>query len=94
MIRFRLGTFAYQKFMHNKAPGVGKDHWKLGRRTEIPKPNKVIITFPNMNSKLQKNELPNIKTNTRCPRDISIIHAADEIDLNTRQCLENLCKGS
>ena len=47
----------------------------------------------NINSKLKKNELP-IKTTIRCPWDISIIYAADEIDLNTRQYLENLCKGS
>ena len=77
-------------FMYNEAPGVGKDYWKLGRITDIPKPNKVIIAFPNMNSKLKKTELPAMKTITRCPRDISIIHAADEIDMNTREYLENL----
>ena len=78
--------------MYNEAPGVGKDHWKLGRMTEIPKPNKDIITFPNMNSKLKKNKLPNIKTRIyyQMPKRhmISIIYAADEIDLNTRKYLE------
>ena len=76
-------------FMYNEAPGVGKDQWKLGRITDMPKPNKVIISFP---TALHKKGLPKLKTITRCPRDISIIHASDQIDLNTREYLENLLK--
>ena len=76
-------------FMYNEAPGVGKDHWKLGRVSEILKPNKVVISYP---GKSKKKELPKLKTLERCPRDIAIIHAAADIDLNTREYLESLFK--
>ena len=76
-------------FMYNEAPGVGKDCWKLGRITEIPKNNKVVISFP---AATTKKGLPKLKNITRCPRDISVIHAADDVDINTREYLERLLR--
>ena len=77
-------------FMHHEAPGLGKDHWKLGRVKEIPKSNTIVISFP---GKSKKKELPEMNTIERCPRDIVIIHSADDIDLNTREYLNSLFKG-
>ena len=78
-------------FMYNENPGVGKDTWKLGRIVEMPKQNRVVIAFPGPSKKL---ETPALKHLSRCPRDVAIIHAAGEIDLNSREYLENLIKNN
>ena len=77
-------------FTYNENFSMGKDTWKLGRITEIPKKNKVVITFP---SKFNKKDVPQMKTIVRCPRNISIIASADELDLNSRAYYDNLTKG-
>jgi hypothetical protein len=78
-------------FMYNENPGVGKDTWKLGRIVEMPKQNRVVIAFPGPSKKL---DTPALKHLSRCPRDVAIIHAAGEIDLNSREYLEKLIKNN
>ena len=66
---------------------MNKTVWKLGRVQSIPKKNKVIITYPGNSTGLK---LPKMKTISRCPRDISVISAAGEIDLNSKAYLEKI----
>ena len=74
-------------FIYSENSAMKKDIWKLGRITEIPKKNKVIIKFPgNPTNK----GLPTSKYLARCPRDISIISAAGDIELNSRKFYNEL----
>ena len=77
-------------FMYNENPGLGKNTWKLGRVQTIPKKNKVILAFP---GPTLANGVTMMKTLTRNPRDISIISAAGDIDMNSRKYLESICGG-
>ena len=69
-------------FTYTENSAMGQDVWKLGRIESIPSKNKVVISFP---ISAAKKELPKLKTIVRSPRNISIIAAADEIDLNSRE---------
>ena len=74
-------------FIYSENSAMKKDVWKLGRITEIPKKNKVIIKFPgNPTNK----GLPTSKYLARCPRDISIISAAGDVELNSRKFYNEL----
>ena len=66
---------------------MNKTVWKLGRGQSIPKKNKIVVTYPGNSTGLK---LPKMKTITRCPRDISVISAAGEIDLNSKAYLEQI----
>jgi hypothetical protein len=57
----------------------------------MPKQNRVVIAFPGPSKKL---DTPALKHLSRCPRDVAIIHAAGEIDLNSREYLEKLIKNN
>lgn len=72
-------------FIYSENAAMKKDIWKLGRITEIPKKNKVIITFPGNHT---TNGIPDMRTISRCPRDISIISAAGDVELNSRKFYE------
>ena len=74
-------------FTYTENAAMGKDVWKLGRVDAIPSPNKVVIKFP---GNTETNGTYNLKKITRCPRNISIISAAGEVDLNSRKFYEQL----
>ena len=69
-------------FTYTENAAMGRDVWKLGKIQSIPKKNQVIITFP---GNTQKKGLPKMKTIQRCPRNVSVISAAGEIGLNTKE---------
>ena len=74
-------------FTYTENAAIGKDVWKLGRVDSIPSPNKVVIKFP---GNTETNGTYNLKKITCCPRNISIISAAGEVDLNSRKFYEQL----
>ena len=76
-------------FTFNENPGF-KDTWKIGRVSAIPKKNQVVISYPGNNP---PKGLPNLKSITRNPRNISIISAAGDIDLNSRDYYEKIQRG-
>ena len=69
-------------FTYTENAAMGKDVWKLGRVESIPQKNKVVITFPG-NTEIKGQ--PKMKTIVRCPRNISIISAVGEINLNSEE---------
>ena len=69
------------------AMGKSRDVWKLGKIEKIVKKNKVEITYPGpMDSKGRSKK----KTLVRCPRNISVVFAVGEIELNSRKYFESL----
>ena len=74
-------------FIYSENVAMGKDLWKIGRIIEIPKKNKVVIEFPGTPT---AKGLPRLKTLSRCPRDISIISAAGDVDLNSRKFYDRI----
>jgi len=74
-------------FTYTENAAIGKDVWKLGRVDSIPSPSKVVIKFP---GNTETNGTYNLKKITHCPRNISIISAAGEVDLNSRKFYEQL----
>jgi hypothetical protein len=74
-------------FIYSENFAMGKDVWKIGKITEIPKKNKVVIAFPGAPT---SKGLPQLKTLSRCPRDISIISAAGDIELNSRKFYDEI----
>ena len=74
-------------FLFSETPGVKSDKWKLGVVKAIPKSNSIEIEYiinPNRNS------IPTKSTLRRCPRDICIIAAADELPLGSNQYFEQI----
>ena len=69
-------------FTFNENPGLNKDTWKIGKVKDKPKENSILISYP---GKLSTNGLYEMKVITRSPRNISIISATNEIDLNSRE---------
>jgi len=70
-------------FTYVENPAMKQGVWKLGRITEISaNKRKVTITFPG-------NSVPGkstkMRTIVRCPRDICIISAASDLNLNSRE---------
>jgi hypothetical protein len=74
-------------FTYTENAAMGGDVWKLGRIQSIPKKNQVIITFP---GNTHKKGLPKMKTIQRCPRNVSVISAAGEIGLNTKEYYQKI----
>ena len=74
-------------FTFDENPGIGKNTWKLGRIQSTPKKNQVIIAYP---GPTLTNGTTVMKNLSRNPRNISIISAADEIDMNTRKFFEKI----
>lgn len=76
-------------FIYNENPGMGKYVWKIGKVTDTSKENSVIISYPGPPTAKGK---PTTRSLSRCPRTISIISAAGDIDLNSRKFYEtNIC---
>ena len=74
-------------FLFSETPGLKSDQWKLGIVKAIPKSNSIEIEYiinPNRNS------IPTKSTLRRCPRDICIIAAADELPLGSNQYVEQI----
>jgi len=74
-------------FTFNENPGIGKNTWKLGRVQSTPKENQVIIAYP---GPTLTNGTTVMKNLSRNPRNISIISAAGEIDMNSRKFFEKI----
>ena len=72
-------------FIYNENPGMGKYVWKIGKVTDTSKENSVIISYPGPPTTKGK---PTTRSLSRCPRTISIISAAGDIDLNSRKFYE------
>ena len=68
---------------------MGKNVWKLGKIKSIPKRNQVVISFP---GNTYEKGIPKMKTLQRCPRNVSVISAAGEIGLNTKEYHEKIIK--
>ena len=69
-------------FIYLDNTAIGNNTWKIGRVIDIIKKNKILIEYP---------ATPTTKrTVTRCPRDISIISAAGDVDLNSRKFYEQI----
>ena len=73
-------------FIYNENPSMNADIWKLGRVVEVSV-RKVKISFP---VKSVPGKLPKMKFIERSPRDISIISAADDINLNSWEYFEKI----
>ena len=73
-------------FIYNENPSMNADIWKLGRVVEVSV-RKVKISFP---MKSVPGKLPKMKTIERSPRDISIISAADDVNLNSWEYFEKI----
>ena len=74
-------------FIYTENAAMGKDVWKLGRVESIPSKSKIVISFPGL---VGSKGLPKLKTITRSPRNISIISAAGEVELNSRKYFEQI----
>lgn len=74
-------------FIYNENAAMRSDFWKLGKVTNVDNPRKIEVTFAG-NSVPGK--LPKLKTIIRSPRQICVISAADDTDLNSREFFEKL----
>ena len=70
-------------FLANETPGTKANAWKLGLVKEIPKKNSLQIEYMCGNKK---------KHLTRCPRDVSIIVAAEELPITSLEYFNKLIK--
>ena len=73
-------------FVYNENPSMNADVWKLGKITEVF-PRQVKIAFP---LKAPPGKLPKLKSITRSPRDISIISAASDVNLNSWEYFDRI----
>ena len=69
-------------FLANETPGSKSDHWKLGLIKDIPKKNSLTIEYT-IGGKSRK-------TLNRCPRDVCVIAAADELSMNSTEYFRSL----
>ena len=69
-------------FTYSETPGTKQDNWKLGKVVKKLRANSVEIEYP---SNFYEKGLPKMKCLQRSPRDCSIIIAADEIVLNSKE---------
>ena len=76
-------------FIYSENAAMGQNTWKLGRIKSIPKKNKVIIEYPGTTT---VQGIPKKKTLSRCPRTISIISAAGDVELNSRSFYNDIVK--
>lgn len=74
-------------FVYKENPGMNKNVWKLGEVTNAANQRKLEITFPG-NSVPGK--LPKLKTIIRSPRQVCIIFAVCDADLNSREFFEKI----
>ena len=74
-------------FVYNENATMRSDFWKLGRVTNVDNPRKIEVTFAG-NSVPGK--LPKLKTIIRSPRQICVISAVDDTDLNSREFFERI----
>ena len=76
-------------FTHTDNPSLGVDIWKLGRVVELPSKNKVVLEYAS-NTTSGNYGLLKLKQIVRSPRNISIISAAGDVNLNSRKYFEQL----
>lgn len=76
-------------FIYTERPGLGKDIWKIGRIKSIPRSDKVEIEFPGK-APTGIHHLPEKKVLVRSPRNISIISAVGDLNLNSRKYFESV----
>ena len=77
-------------FLYTENAGMNHGHWKLGKIAEISSNGRrVTISFA-----LQPipGKVPKLKTIVRCPRDICIISAASEVNLNSKEFFSKISK--
>ena len=73
-------------FMFNETPGSKSDHWKLGIVKDIPKKNSLTVEF--ISGKQTR------KTLNRCPRDVCVISASNELPMNSPEYFKSLTQDS
>jgi len=77
-------------FVYTENPAMKQGVWKLGRITEISKNGrKVTIEFPATTLPGKPSKL---KTIVRCPRDVCIISAADDVNLNSNEYFDRITR--
>ena len=69
-------------FIFNENPGLNTNTWKLGIVTEIRSKNSIGIEYPSGTDR--KGNITK-KVLHRCPRDISLISAANELPINSKE---------
>ena len=75
-------------FTHTES-SLGNSGWKIGRVVSIPDKSKVVIEYPS-NKEYGEHGLKKLSTLVRSPRNISVIHRVEELDLNSNAYHQSL----
>ena len=75
-------------FTHTES-SLGSINWKIGRVLSIPDRTKVVLEYPS-NKEHGKYNLKKLSTLVRSPRNISVIHRVEELNLNSNKYYQSI----